>query len=117
VVAGFCWGGSQSFRFATNSKDLKAAFVFYGTPPAEDALSRINCPVYGFYGENDNRVTSTVAKASEQMKNAGKTYEPVTYKGAGHGFMRAGEDPNGNAANKKARDDAWKRLKELLGKI
>jgi len=25
------------------------------------------------------------------MKKAGKTYEPVTYEGAGHGFMRAGE--------------------------
>lgn len=117
AVAGFCWGGAQSFRFATTNKDMKAAFVFYGTPPAEDAMTRINCPVYGFYGENDNRVTSTVAKASEQMKQAGKTYEPVTYKGAGHGFMRAGEDPAGNEANKKARDDAWKRWKELLGKI
>src|SRR5271155_2879720 len=33
AVAGFCWGGSQSFRFATNRKDLSAAFVFYGTAP------------------------------------------------------------------------------------
>src|SRR6266545_1230783 len=33
AVAGFCWGGGQSFRFATNRKDLKAAFVFYGPPP------------------------------------------------------------------------------------
>src|SRR2546426_1121962 len=30
AVAGFCWGGGQSFRFATNNKDIKAAFVFYG---------------------------------------------------------------------------------------
>jgi len=51
------------------------------------------------------------------MKKAGKTYEPITYSGAGHGFMRAGEDPTGSAANKKARDDGWKRLKELLKKI
>src|SRR3954464_15042967 len=32
-VAGFCYGGSQSFRYATNRPDVKAAFVFYGTPP------------------------------------------------------------------------------------
>jgi carboxymethylenebutenolidase len=51
------------------------------------------------------------------MKKAGKTFEPVIYQGAGHGFMRAGEDPAGNEANKKARDDAWKRLKDLLKKI
>ncbi len=33
AVAGFCWGGSQAFRFATNRPTLKAAFVFYGTGP------------------------------------------------------------------------------------
>jgi carboxymethylenebutenolidase len=51
------------------------------------------------------------------MKNAQKTYEPVVYDGAGHGFMRAGEAPDASAANKKAHDDAWQRMKELLGKI
>jgi carboxymethylenebutenolidase len=33
AVAGFCWGGSQTFRYATNKQKLKAAFVFYGTAP------------------------------------------------------------------------------------
>jgi len=117
VVAGFCWGGGQSFRFATNNKDLKAAFVFYGTPPGDDSLARIHCPVYGFYAGNDARVTLTVPKTTEAMKAAGKIYEPVVYDGAGHGFMRAGEAPDANAANKKACDDAWKRWKDLMGKI
>lgn len=117
AVAGFCWGGGQSFRFATNNKDVKAAFVFYGPPPAPDAMAKINCPVYGFYGGNDARITATVPKASEDMKSAGKTYEPVTYEGAGHGFMRGGEEPNGRETDKKAHDEAWKRWKELLGKI
>jgi carboxymethylenebutenolidase len=116
VVAGFCWGGSQSFRYATNNKEIKAAFVFYGTPPATDDLARIACPVYGFYAGNDARVTTTVSKTTEDMKAAGKMYDPVTYEGAGHGFMRAGEAPDANAANKKAHDEAWKRWKELLGK-
>ena len=118
VVAGFCWGGGQSFRFATNNKNIKAAFVFYGTPPGNaDDLARIKCPVYGFYGGNDARVSATVPKATDMMKTAGQTYEPVIYDGAGHGFMRAGEAPDANAANKKAHDDAWTRWKELLGKI
>lgn len=117
AVAGFCWGGNQSFRYATHNPNLKAAYVFYGTPPSPDAMRRINCPVYGFYGEKDNRVTSTVQKASNEMKHANKSYEPVIYDGAGHGFMRAGEAPDAGAANKKARDDAWKRWKELLEKI
>lgn len=115
AVAGFCWGGSQSFRFATNEKELAAAFVFYGTAPesAED-LARIACPVYGFYGGNDARVSSTVPKTSELMKQARKTYEPVVYEGAGHGFMRGGEAPEARPADKKARDEAWKRWKQEL---
>jgi carboxymethylenebutenolidase len=51
------------------------------------------------------------------MKAAGKRFEPETYEGAGHGFMRAGEEPNASAANKKARDEAWARWKTLLQKI
>ena len=117
VVAGFCWGGGQSFRFATDNKTVKAAFVFYGTPPNENAMAKINCPVYGFYAGNDARVTATVPRATEQMKAAGKIYEPVTYDGAGHGFMRAGEAPDANDANKKARDAAFQRTVELLKTI
>lgn len=118
AVGGFCWGGSQTFRYATNNKDVKAAFAFYGSGPENEAdIVRINCPVYGFYGGNDNRVNASIPKSTELMKKAKKTYEPVTYEGAGHGFMRAGEDPAGNDANKKAREEAWKRWKDLLKKI
>jgi carboxymethylenebutenolidase len=113
-VCGFCWGGGQSFRYATNNKNLRAAYVFYGPPPAKEDLARINCPVYGFYGENDARINATIDKTKELMKEASKTYEPVIYDGAGHGFMRQGEDPKGREADKKARDEAWKRWKELL---
>jgi carboxymethylenebutenolidase len=116
-VAGFCWGGGQTFRFAANRGDLSAAFVFYGPPPAKDAMSRIKVPVYGFYGGNDARIDATIPDTVAAMKAAGKTYEPVTYEGAGHGFMRAGETPDDtNPANKKAREDAWKRWKDLLAR-
>ncbi len=118
VVAGFCWGGGQSFRFVTDNQDVKAAFVFYGTPPQKpDDMAKIKCPVYGFYGGNDARVTVTVPKAAEAMRAAGKTYEPVIYDGAGHGFMRAGEAPDAPDANKKARDGAFQRWMDLMKKI
>ena len=119
AVAGFCWGGGQTFRFATNRPGLKAAFVFYGTGPDNpEAIAKIKAPVYGFYGGNDARVNATIPKSAELMKEAGKKYDPVTYDGAGHGFMRAGEDPaNTNEANKKARDEAWIRWKEILKKL
>ena len=98
------------------------------------------------------RVDATVPPTVEAMKELKKPYDPVTYAGAGHGFMRAGE-PNapepmlsltatvaGAAvvideaarkkadddyqkalatyrANRKARDDAWIRLKVILAKL
>ena len=131
AVVGFCWGGGQSFRFATNRKDLSAAFVFYGPPPKD--VSTITAPVYGFYGGEDARIDATIPDTQEAMKKAGKKYDPVTYAGAGHGFMRAGEDPANEAAinntaddpdskkkhdmavaNKKARAEAWERWLGLL---
>jgi len=115
-VAGFCWGGGQTFRFATNRADLAAAFVFYGPPPDKEAMARIKAPVCGFYGGNDARIDATLPDTREQMKTAGKLFDPVVYDGAGHGFMRAGEAPDATDANRKARSEAWVRWKTLLEK-
>ena len=115
-VAGFCWGGGQAFRFATNRPDLLAAFVFYGQPPATADLPRIKALVYGFYAGNDARIDATIPDTVAAMKAAGKTYEPVTYEGAGHGFMRAGEAPEASESSVKARNAAWARWKSLLAK-
>lgn len=118
AVSGFCWGGGWTFGYASVNPKLKAAYSFYGTAVdnAEDA-ARIACPVYGFNAEKDERVNATIPKAEELMKAAGKKYEPVIYKGAGHGFMRDGESPTGTPENKKARDDAWERWKQLLAQL
>jgi carboxymethylenebutenolidase len=117
VVGGFCWGGGQTFRFATNNKDIKAACVFYGSSPKDEDIAKITAPVYGFYAGNDARINASLPKTGELMKAAGKKFDPITYEGAGHGFMKSGEDPAGSPENKKAREDAWKRLKEVLAKI
>ncbi len=113
AVIGFCWGGSKSFAFAAHRKDLSAAFVFYGTSPSD--VTPITAPVYGFYGGNDARIGATIPDTITAMKAAGKTYEPVTYDGAGHGFMRAGEDPTNTVpGNKTAREQGFARLVTLL---
>jgi carboxymethylenebutenolidase len=113
ATVGFCWGGGKSFAFATHRKDLSAAFVFYGPPPAD--FSSITAPVYGFYASNDARINATLPATTEAMKAAGKKFEPVTYEGAGHGFMRAGEDPSNTVpGNKKAREEGFTRLVSLL---
>lgn len=151
AAGGFCWGGSTTFFFATRRPTLKAAFVFYGSAPSSNAqgqpyaidkgaLEKTGAPVYGFYAENDMRIGATVPPTTDTMKELKKLYDPITYAGAGHGFMRAGEPNNppppaaaANAdeaatkkaadalvaykANRKARDDAWTRLKAILAKL
>ena len=151
VAGGFCWGGTNTFFFATRRPTLKAAFVFYGQAPNDNAqgqpytvdkaaVGKIGAPVYGFYAENDMRIDATVPPTVDAMKELKKMYDPVTYAGAGHGFMRAGEpnnpppaaaaagadeaavkkaanDQTMYKANRKAHDDAWARWMAILAKL
>jgi len=118
AVCGFCWGGGQAFSYATHNNGIKAAYVFYGGGPTDEAaVRRIAAPVYGFYGGNDARVNATIPRSEELMKTAGQTYEPVIYDAAGHGLMRGGEAPDARPGDKKGRDEAWRRWKELLKKL
>lgn len=115
AVVGFCWGGSQTFRYATNNQEISSAHVFYGTAPKDpEALAQISAPVNGYYGGDDARVNSTIEKTKEYMEAANNIFEPVIYEGAGHAFMRSGHQPDGGEANKKAHDAAWERLLDLL---
>jgi len=115
-VAGFCWGGSKSFELATHAKGLSAAYVFYGSAPEAEAMAAISCPVYGFYGENDARITAALEGVSAAMEKAGKRFEPVVYPGAKHGFMRAGEPSDAEEGNRKAWEAGWERWKGLLAR-
>jgi carboxymethylenebutenolidase len=116
AVIGFCWGGAQSFHYATAQPDLDAAVVYYGTSPEPEALKTVRAPVLGLYGEDDARVNTTVGPAAARMKELGKTFVTDTYKGAGHGFLRAQDDRGG--ANLEASRKAWpatiKHLKKYL---
>lgn len=118
AVAGFCWGGSETFAFATEHPGLAAAYVFYGaSPDSAAALARIRCPIYGFYGGSDGRINATLPATTEKMQAAGKVYEPVTYEKAGHGFLRAGADAGATEANRLAHDQAWARWLDLLAQL
>lgn len=106
ATIGFCWGGGVSFAYATHQPKLNAAVVYYGTPPKEEgALAKIACPVAGFYGGDDARVTATVEPTEKGMKEAGKSFTPHVYDGAGHGFLRQQSGRDG--ANAKAAGAAW----------
>ncbi|QED37276.1 dienelactone hydrolase family protein [Antarcticibacterium arcticum] len=115
AVIGFCWGGSQAFRYVTNNPEVTQAHVFYGTAPDDaEALARISTPVYGYYGGDDNRVNSTIEKTENIMKAANNFFNYVIYEGAGHAFMKSGLQPDAKEANKTALKQAWTRLLTIL---
>jgi carboxymethylenebutenolidase len=107
AVIGFCWGGGNSFAYAVAQPGLSAAVVYYGVPPKNDDMAKIKAPVAGFYGGDDARITATVKPTQATMGSLKKTYEPHVYEGAGHGFLRAQNDPNRGVANMKASEQAW----------
>jgi carboxymethylenebutenolidase len=99
-VIGFCWGGGQSFRYATNSPDIKAFVVCYGPSPNAADMARIRAKGLGVYAENDARINAGLPDAAAAMKAAGKDYQYTVYPGVGHGFLRTREKP-------EVADSAW----------
>jgi carboxymethylenebutenolidase len=105
-IVGFCWGGSTSFAHAVASPPgLGASVVYYGSSPATPSLASVKVPVLGLYGGNDARVGATVPPADSAMRALGKTFEPHSFAGAGHGFLRQQSDSTG--ANLSASRQAW----------
>lgn len=109
-VIGFCWGGGESFRYATNNPNLRAAVVAYGPAPDTAAMNRIKAPVLGIYGENDERINANLAMVNAAMQSAGKTYTSEVYPGTGHGFLKPGRQ----GYDTPEREKAWGRILEFF---
>jgi carboxymethylenebutenolidase len=106
---GFCWGGGQSFRYATNNPNLRAVVVCYGPPPDTAAMRRIQAPVLGVYGENDERIDATLPTVVAAMQSDGKTFNHEIYPGTGHGFLKPGRQGSDGPQVERA----WKRILEF----
>jgi carboxymethylenebutenolidase len=115
ATVGFCWGGQYSFHYATAQPALNAAVVYYGPSPSDATrYESIKAPVLGLYGADDARVNATIPTATEQMKKLNKVYEPHTFEGAGHGFLR--QQTGREGANMRATEKAWPLTLEFLRK-
>jgi carboxymethylenebutenolidase len=99
-VIGFCWGGGQSFRYATNNARLRAFVVCYGPSPRPEDIARIRAKGLGVYAENDARINTGLPETAAAIKQAAKDYQYSIYPGVGHGFLRAREKP-------EVADSAW----------
>lgn len=109
-AVGYCMGGSLVGLLACHDPELAAAAIYYGSGPAASLVPNIRCPVAGFYGALDRRVTDGVPAFAEAMKAAGKSFEPHVYEGAMHAFFN---DTRPSYEVNAARD-SFARVLELL---
>ncbi|WP_160725949.1 dienelactone hydrolase family protein [Bacillus sp. USDA818B3_A] len=84
---GFCMGGALSALLASRDPQLKCAAIFYGNSPSEEEIQNINCPLYGFYGDLDKRISDNIPAFADQMKSNGKLFEYEMYKDTHHAFF------------------------------
>src|SRR5256714_2621794 len=87
-VIGFCWGGGQSFRYATNNPALGAFVVCYGPGPEAAAIAPIRAPGPGVSPENHARIDAGLADVAAAGKPYGKDYPYAGYPGRGHRLLR-----------------------------
>ena len=110
---GWCMGGGYSLDVALQEPDLAATVINYGHLATDtDALKKINAPILGLFGAQDQGISpADVHKFEQALKQLGKKVDIKIYDDAGHGF----ENPN-NKDGYRADDtaDAWKRTVDFL---
>jgi len=96
-IVGFCMGGRVSYLMAAANAEIKACTVFYGgnilkqwgsLPSPFDRAKDINCPVIGFFGNEDtNPSPDDVNKIDAELTRLGKPHEFHRYNEAAHAFQ------------------------------
>jgi carboxymethylenebutenolidase len=91
-VIGFCMGGGLALVLGTQRPEAVAAVVTaYGLIPWPDAapdFSKLNAPVLGHFGRNDDFFSPEAAgQLEETLNQAGKDTTFHIYEGVGHAFF------------------------------
>ncbi len=107
---GYCMGGGLSGRLACEEPELAAAAIYYGQAPSREQVAQIRCPIRGFYGEDDERITSTVPEFESALDEAGVDHELRIYPGTGHAFF----NDTRPSYRPEASRDAWARTLQLF---
>jgi carboxymethylenebutenolidase len=110
---GFCMGGALSGLLACRDPQLKGAVIFYGAAPSEEEIENINCPISGFYGELDKRISDNVPYFAELMKQKGKTFDYQIYQETHHAFF----NDTRSAYNVTSARDAYQRVLQFFHQV
>ena len=108
---GFCWGGGMAGRLAANSEELDAAVVFYGMPPDDAEVARMDVPLLLNYAGNDQRINDAVPAFEQALKAANVRYEKHVYTNVEHAFHN---DTNAARYDADAAKLAWQRTVAFL---
>jgi carboxymethylenebutenolidase len=87
---GFCLGGGLSIWAAASNPKVGAAVTFYYVMPhGKPDFSRINAPVLGHFGTNDDFISVDDANAlKDELQESGVEAAFEFYEGAGHAFFQ-----------------------------
>lgn len=125
AMVGHCWGGRVAWLAACYIRSFRALAVFYGGNIKKglgdgavapiDLAANIECPVIGFFGNDDsNPSPDDVADYARALDAAGIEYEFHQYDNAGHAFQNF---PVAERYNEAASEDAWAKVLIFLGKL
>lgn len=117
-IAGHCWGGRVAWLGACHIQDLAACAIFYGgriklpmgegSSPPIDLANQIDCPVAGFFGNEDRNPTpEDVDDYDEALTRAGVPHTFYRYDGAGHAFQNF---PSPERYREEQSEDAWRKV-------
>jgi len=122
-LVGFCSGGRLGLVYASSGAAVDVFVNFYSNglfqstdanpvPPGELAAN-LGCPMLALFGDDDaNPSPGDAARLRETLEQAGKTFEFVSYKNAGHAFMSDTRE----SYRPEAAQMAWGRCLEWLSR-
>ena len=111
---GFCLGGGLAVWAATaNDKVDAVVSYYYVLPHGKPDFSKVNAPVLGHFGTNDDFVSVEDAKALEkELNDAGADAKFEFYEGAGHAF--AGDHNRIGTYDEGKAKEAWNKTIDFL---
>jgi carboxymethylenebutenolidase len=103
---GWCFGGGWSLGIALAlPEDVDATVIYYGRLVTEESeLQRLQMPILGFFGAEDQGITLDSVRAFEAaLEKLGKDASIHVYEGADHAFA----NPSGAAYQDEPAKDSW----------
>ncbi|WP_042461544.1 dienelactone hydrolase family protein [Neobacillus dielmonensis] len=110
---GFCMGGALSALLACRDSQLKGAVIFYGNSPSKEEIKNIHCPLYGFYGALDKKISDHIPAFADHMKSNGKIFKYEMYQDTPHAFF----NDNRSSYNVTAARDALPKVLEFFQQV